>query len=65
MDKGPKESKEKPTEKNDKNHEQIQLIIYILTYNPLDIWKKNSHSLTNKQNRSFSFIFENVNFGDQ
>ena len=37
MDKGPKESKEKPTEKNDKNHEQIQLIIYILTYNPLDI----------------------------
>ena len=37
MDKGPEESKEKPTEKNDKNHEQIQLIIYILTYNPLDI----------------------------
>ena len=26
--------------KNDKKHEQIHLIIYILTYNPLDIWKK-------------------------
>lgn len=32
-----KESKEKPTEKKDENHEQIHLIIHILPYNPWNI----------------------------